>query len=130
MFSRDIHETKTLRWQEKFERFLLKTHFHKTLPKTISNPFCPTFACRTFVGNHFYLLTFHEYFYIPIFFSNLNYNYTIENSWPSASNFKSFSRTLEQFFLTVGENNFDNKIPFQFHRTDVFEEDLHKVLNF
>jgi hypothetical protein len=48
-----IHETKMLRWQEKFERILLKTHFHKTPPKTTSNPFCPTFACRTFVGNHF-----------------------------------------------------------------------------
>ena len=29
-----------------------------------------------------------------------------------ASNFKSFSRSLEQFFLTVGPNNFGNKIPF------------------
>ena len=36
-----------------------------------------------------------------------------ENSWLSASNFKSFSRSLEQFFLTVGQNNFGNKIPFQ-----------------
>ena len=35
-----------------------------------------------------------------------------ENSWPSASNFKSFSQLLEQFFLTVGQNNFGNKIPF------------------
>ena len=35
-----------------------------------------------------------------------------ENSWPSASNFKSFSRSLEQFFLTVGQNNFGSKIPF------------------
>ena len=26
-------------------------------------------------------------------------------------NFKSFSRSLEQFFLTVGQNNFGNKIP-------------------
>ena len=25
---------------------------------------------------------------------------------------KVFTRTLEQFFLTVGQNNFDNKIPF------------------
>ena len=33
------------------------------------------------------------------------------NSWPSASNFKSFSRSLEQFFLTVGQNKFGNKIP-------------------
>ena len=33
-----------------------------------------------------------------------------ENSRPSASNFKSFSRSLEQFFLTVGQNNFGNKI--------------------
>ena len=34
------------------------------------------------------------------------------NVWPSASNFKCFSRSLEQFFLTVGQNNFSNKIPF------------------
>ena len=33
------------------------------------------------------------------------------NSRPTASNFKSFSRSLEQFFLTVGQKNFDNKIP-------------------
>ena len=36
------------------------------------------------------------------------------NSRPSASNFKSFSRSLKQFFLTVGENNFGNKIPILF----------------
>ena len=36
------------------------------------------------------------------------------NSWPSASNFKCFSQSLEQFFLTVGQNNFGNKIPFFF----------------
>ena len=33
------------------------------------------------------------------------------NSRPSASNFKSFSRSLEQFFLTVGQNDFGNKMP-------------------
>ena len=27
-------------------------------------------------------------------------------------NLKNFSRSLEQFFLTVGQNNFGNKIPF------------------
>ena len=36
----------------------------------------------------------------------------LTNSRPSASNFNSFSRSLEQFFLTVGQNNFSNKIPF------------------
>ena len=30
---------------------------------------------------------------------------------PSASNFESFSESLEHFFLTVGQNNFGNKIP-------------------
>ena len=35
-----------------------------------------------------------------------------ENSRPSASNFQSFSQSLEQFFFTVGQNNFGNKIPF------------------
>ena len=34
------------------------------------------------------------------------------NFQPSALNFKCFSRSLEQFFLTVGQNNFGNKIPF------------------
>ena len=33
------------------------------------------------------------------------------NSRPSASNFKSFSQSQEQFFLAVGQNNFGNKIP-------------------
>ena len=35
-----------------------------------------------------------------------------ENSRTSASNFNSFYRSIEQFFLTVGQNNFDYKIPF------------------
>ena len=37
---------------------------------------------------------------------------TFTNSRPSASNFKSFSRSLEQIFLTVCQNNFGNKIPY------------------
>ena len=41
--------------------------------------------------------------------SDLNF---FSNSRPSASNFKSFSRSLEQFFLTIGQNKFRNKIPF------------------
>ena len=36
------------------------------------------------------------------------------DSRPSALNFKRFSQSLEHFFLTVGQNNFGNKIPFQF----------------
>ena len=34
------------------------------------------------------------------------------NSCPSASNFKSFSLSIEQFFLTVSQKKFGNKIPF------------------
>jgi hypothetical protein len=37
------------------------------------------------------------------------------DSRPSASNFKSFSQSLEHFFLTVGQNNFGNKIQVFFH---------------
>ena len=47
--------------------------------------------------------------------SMLNFSSNLKNSansQPSASNFKSFSPSLEQFFLTVGQNNFGNKIPF------------------
>jgi hypothetical protein len=36
----------------------------------------------------------------------------LANSRPSASNFKRFPRSLEQFFLSLGQNNFGNKIPF------------------
>ena len=35
----------------------------------------------------------------------------ITNSRPSASNFKSFSPSIEQFFLTVSQDNFGNNIP-------------------
>ena len=42
------------------------------------------------------------------------------NSWPSASNFKSFSQSLEHFFLTAGQNNFDNKIPFVIIKLSIF----------
>ena len=42
-------------------------------------------------------------------FSDLNH---FENSWPAASKFKRFSRKLEHFFVTVGQNNFGNRIPF------------------
>ena len=42
----------------------------------------------------------------------INFSSDLKNSRPSASNFKSFSQSLEQFFLTVGQNNFGNKIPF------------------
>ena len=36
------------------------------------------------------------------------------DSRPSVSNFKSLSRSLEYFFLTVGQNNFGSKIPLLF----------------
>ena len=39
------------------------------------------------------------------------------NYWLLASNFKSFSRSLKQFFLTFSQNNFGNKIPFLFNIT-------------
>ena len=37
-----------------------------------------------------------------------------ENSPPSTTNFKSFFQSPEHFFLTVGQNNFVNKIPFHY----------------
>ena len=50
---------------------------------------------------------------------------TFANSQTSASNFKSFSRSLEQFFLTVGQNDFGNKIPFQLIFADAESAFLH-----
>ena len=35
---------------------------------------------------------------------------------------KSFSRSLEQFFLTIGQNNFGNKIPFIYSATTATED--------
>ena len=46
----------------------------------------------------------------------------LQISRPSDSKFKSFSRSVEQFFLTVGQNNFGNKIP-NFQAT-VFSRDI------
>ena len=51
---------------------------------------------------------------------HLSFSCIEESSWTTsfnhfyskALNFKSFSPLLEQFFLTVGQNNFSNKIPF------------------
>ena len=40
---------------------------------------------------------------------------------PKASNFKSFSQSLEQFFVKVGLNNFGNKIPWTQSRYRVLE---------
>ena len=34
-----------------------------------------------------------------------------KNSWPSAPNFKSFSQSLEQFYLTEGQTNYGKRIP-------------------
>ena len=42
--------------------------------------------------------------------SDLNFS---ANSRSPASNFKSFPWSLEQFFLTEGQNDFGNKMPFQ-----------------
>ena len=47
------------------------------------------------------------------------------NSRPSVLSFKIFSQSLEQFFLTVGENNFGHKIPFL---PKVFKQQLSKVV--
>ena len=49
------------------------------------------------------------------------------NSQPSLSNLKSFSQTLEQFFLTVGQNNFDNKIPFLLYSYVITINNVHSM---
>ena len=51
------------------------------------------------------------------------------NSRPSASNFKSFSRSLEHFFLTLGQNHFGTKILF-FHNLKAFGLEEILVLKF
>ena len=45
-------------------------------------------------------------------FSNFSSRFLIPNIFFQFEFFLSFSRTLKHFFLTVGQNNFDNKIPF------------------
>ena len=46
-------------------------------------------------------------FTIRIIFSS-----DLKKFWPSASNFKSFFRSIKLFFLTEGKNKFENKTPF------------------
>ena len=48
----------------------------------------------------------------------------ILNYEPSSSNFKSFSRSQEQFFLTVSQNNFGNKIPCSYMYKVIFSWSL------
>ena len=48
------------------------------------------------------------------------------NSGPSASNFKSFSQSVEHFFLTLGQNNFSNKIPLFESKGHFFQERAHR----
>ena len=43
------------------------------------------------------------------------------NSQPSASNFKSFSRSLEHFFLALGQNNFGNKISLPKEKKNIYQ---------
>jgi len=57
------------------------------------------------------VLCYQELFWPFPVWINCSSDLNFENSRPSASNFKSFSQSLEQFFLTVGQNNFGNKIP-------------------
>ena len=92
-------------------------------------------------------LAFPACFWTPIFFSNFNcfnllgmkklfwpftigincstYLKNFVNSWPSASNLKSFSWSLKQFFLSLCQKNVGNKIPFLVLST--FEIDTTKV---
>ena len=69
-------------------------------------------------SNSLYLRNLQEFCYQKLFWpftiwincsSHLKH---FANSRPSASSLKSFSWSIEQFFLTVGQNNFGNKIPF------------------
>ena len=93
------------------------------------------FLCKDIKSMKKYFLTFPACFSIPIIFSNLKSNCSYLSNlrnlqeqfkkefcyqrcfWPftvwinCSSDLKSFSRSLEQFFLTVGQNNFDKKIP-------------------
>ena len=43
-------------------------------------------------------------------YQKLFWHFTVRTN--CSSDLKSFSQSLEQFFLTVGQNNFGNKIPF------------------
>ena len=52
----------------------------------------------------------------------------IANSRPSASNFKKKSRSFEQFFLTLGLNNFGNKIPFLHGTFEAEGQEFSKIL--
>ena len=78
---------------------------------------------NSYCSNLSYLRNFQEQVKNAFCYQKLSWPFTVlincssdlkyfANSRPSASNFKSFSRSLEQFFLTVGQNNFGNKIPF------------------
>ena len=81
--------------------------------------FCPLSSCQEFLIHYFCPFT--------VWINCSSDLKTFANSQPSASNFKSFSRSLEQFFLTVGQNNFGNKIPFFFSSQNAIFALKHKL---
>ena len=88
----------------------------------------PKFSCMFLNPNYFWIVLIHQIWEtfrnklkkhsvsnIVLTFHSLNYSNdhkNFANLRPSSSNFKSCSRSLEQLCLTVGQNNFGNKMPF------------------
>ena len=62
---------------------------------------------------------FRKYFLWNPYFSNLK---NFANSRPSVSNFKSFSQSLEHFFLTIDQNNFGKKGSIRAEGRTIFAE--------
>ena len=90
------------------------------LQPRISKKFSKTRAIFLTVGqNNFGSKTpmFQKLFWTFTFWINCSSDLkNFENSRTSISNFKKISQSLEQFFLTVGQNNFGTNIPLPNYR--------------
>ena len=69
------------------------------------------FSCMFLNPDYFFQKLFWP---LTVWINCSSYLKNFANSQPSASNFKSFSQSLEHFFHTVGQNIFGDKIPFIF----------------
>ena len=78
-------------------------NFFKCYDSLLQVPFCEDESVQLFR-----VAFFRSDFLQNPYFSDLK---SLEHSWPAVLNFKSFSQSLEQFFLTVGQNNSGSKIP-------------------
>ena len=89
--------------------WIWKSKGHSIRPKVTVHKCAETIQERKLFKGGNYMRNLQEQVRKAFCYQKLFWPFT---AWITASNFKSFSRSLEQFFLTAGQNNFVTKYQF------------------